>query len=498
MNLSKSRYTSGVQCPKMLWMKQHMPEAFDDAVMNEGVLRTGSTVGDLAMGYYGPYTEVAFADGRLQDMIDETARLLEAGTPVICEASFAFDGNFCSVDILRVEEDGVHIVEVKSSTKVSPIYLHDMAFQTWVLTQCGLRVKSVSLMHINNRYVREGELDLHVLFTVEDCTTEVMAMQPEVGPRIADLKAVADAEEEPDIPFGPQCSSPYPCGFAGWCWRGVPRPAVFDLSGMRTDRAFRLFGQGIVTFDDVARAGAEVWLSPRQEAQVRCELEGLERLVDAPALRTFLDGLRYPLYYLDFETWQPAVPPFDGVRPYQQIPTQYSLHVEEAPGGAVSHAEFLAEAGEDPRRAVAEHLVADIPAGACSIAYNAGFEQARLGELAAAYPDLAEHLLAVRDGMVDLLAPFKAGACYYRAQGGSNSIKEVLPALFPGDAELDYHALAGVHNGGEAAEAFAALADMEPEEAARIREDLLRYCELDTLAMVRVVERLRELSGEGA
>ena len=492
MYLSKSRYTSGVQCPKMLWMKQHMPEQFDDSVLNEAVLTTGSAVGDLAMGYYGPFTEVPFAEGRLQDMIECTAQLLAAGTPVICEASFSYDGNFCSVDILRVEPDGVRITEVKSSTHLKPINLHDMAFQTWVLTSLGLRVKSVGLMHVNNAYVRAGELDLQQFFTVEDCTAQVMAMLPEVGPRVAMLKATADADAEPDIPIGPQCKNPYPCGYSGWCWRELPRPCVFDLCGIRTDRAFKLLGQGVVSFEDVK--AAKVRLTPRQAAQVRAELEDLHALTRVAEVREFLDGLRYPLYFLDFETWQPAVPPFDGVRPYQQIPTQYSLHIRQAPGEPPDHREFLAEAGADPRRAVAEHLVADIPADACTLAYNKTFEQGRLTELAAAFPDLAEHLLAIRDGMVDLIDPFKSGACYVRTQGGSNSIKEVLPALFPDDASLDYHALEGVHNGSEASAAFADLADMPPEEAARTREQLLRYCELDTLAMVRVLDKLYELA----
>ncbi|MBR2789744.1 MAG: DUF2779 domain-containing protein [Eggerthellaceae bacterium] len=494
MYLSKSRYTSGVQCPKMLWMKQHMPEVYDPSVENQEAFRNGSMVGDLAMGYYGPYAEVPFVEGQLQEMIDETRRLLAAGTPVICEASFSFDGNFCSADILRTEADGVHLVEVKSSTHLNPIYLHDMAYQTWVLTACGLKVKSVSLMHINSGYVRSGDLDLQQLFTVEDCTAEVMAMLPDVGARIANLKAVADADEEPDIPFGPQCKDPYPCGFAGWCWREVPHPGVFDLCGIRSDRAFKLMEQGIVCFEDVD--AAKVRLTPRQAVQVRAELEDVCALAKPGELQRFLDTLRWPLYFLDFETWQPAVPPFDGVRPYQQIPTQYSLHVRQIPDGPLEHREFLAEAGTDPRRAVAEHLVADIPADACTLAFNKSFEQGRIAELAKAFPDLAEHLMGIRDNMVDLIDPFKSGACYFRAMGGSNSIKAVLPAMFPDDAELDYHALEGVHNGTEAMTAFADLANMAPEEAARTREQLLRYCELDTLAMVRVLEKLGEMVPE--
>ena len=153
-SLSKSRYTRDVQCPKMLWMKEHMPEQFDDSVMNEAILQTGSTVGDLAMGYYGDYVEIPYDRADWDGMIARTRELVATGTPNVCEATLSYDRNLCMVDILRVEPDGVHIVEVKSSTHLNEIYYHDMAYQTWVLMHCGLNVKSVSLMHVNNQYVR--------------------------------------------------------------------------------------------------------------------------------------------------------------------------------------------------------------------------------------------------------------------------------------------------------------------------------------------------------
>ena len=154
MNLSKSRYTKGIQCSKILWMGAHMREKFDESVINQAVLDTGSMVGDVAMGHYGDFVEIPFNRDDYEGMVGLTRELLDADTPNICEATFSFDGNLCMVDILRVESDGVHIVEAKSSTHINDIYYHDMAYQTWVLSHCGLSVKSVSLMHLNNQYVR--------------------------------------------------------------------------------------------------------------------------------------------------------------------------------------------------------------------------------------------------------------------------------------------------------------------------------------------------------
>ena len=495
MGLSKSRYTRGVQCPKMLWMDLHMREEFDESVMNQAVLDTGSMVGDLAMGYYGDFAEVPFDPNNWDGMIARTRELVEVGTHNVCEATFSFDGNLCMVDILRVESDGVHIVEVKSSTHVNDIYYHDMAYQTWVLTECGMRVKSVSLMHLNSQYVREGKLDLRQLFTVEDCTETVFGMLGGVEAYVEELRRISSMADEPEVGIGQQCKRPYECGYRGWCWRHLPTPSVFDLNRIQMRTALGLAGKGILSIEDVAAAG--VAKSPRQRAQVECETRGLSEIVDTEKVADFLGTLSFPLYFLDFETMQPAVPPFDGVRPYQQIPTQYSLHILRSPESELEHQEFLADAHGDPRRSVAEHLVADIPTDACTLAYNMGFEKGRIREVADAFPDLAPHLLDIAGNMRDLMDPFAKGWYYARAMGGSNSIKTVLPALFPDDPELDYHALEGVHNGGEAMVAFEALAGMGNEDAAVVREQLMRYCELDTLAMVRIWQRLREAAVKG-
>ena len=490
VGLSKSKYTRGVQCPKMLWMDLHMPEQFDQSVMNEAILKTGSEVGDVAMGYYGDFVEIPFDPSDWDGMIARTRELMSAGTPIVCEATFAYDGNLCMVDILRVEQDGVHVVEVKSSTHIKDIYYHDMAYQTWVLMRSGLNVKSVSLMHLNNQYVRQGELDLRQLFTVEDCTDEVFAMQDGIEETVSFLKDLAAQKDEPDTGIGVQCKNPYECGYRGWCWRHVPTPSVFDLNRMPVGKALEYYGDGAASIADAVAAGIK--LNPRQGVQVEAELEDRDAIIDKDAVRRFLDSLSFPLYFLDFETMMPAIPLYDGTKPYQQIPTQYSLHVLRSTDAVLEHYEFLAEAGPDPRRAVAEHLVGDIPAGVCTLAFNMGFEKGRINELATAFPDLSEHLLSINKGMRDLIVPFREGSYYARAMGGSNSIKAVLPALFPDDPELDYHALEGVHNGSEAMNAFEAMAGMSAEEAAVTREQLLRYCELDTLAMVKIWQKLVE------
>ena len=206
-----------------------------------------------------------------------------------------------------------------------------------------------------------------------------------------------------------------------------------------------------------------------------------------------MDTLSYPIYFLDFETTQAVIPEFEGTKPYQQIPFQYSLHYIEYEGGPLLHKEFLAESGTDPRRAIAERLCEDIPMNVCVTAYNKAFECSRIKELANTYPDLADHLMNIQSNIKDLLVPFQSGYYYTKAMGGSFSIKSVLPALFPDDPTLNYHNLEQIHNGGEAMSIFPKIKEMPPEEAERTRHNLLKYCELDTYAMVKVWEKLREV-----
>ncbi|WP_245534719.1 DUF2779 domain-containing protein [Treponema primitia] len=471
-------------------MQKNIPDEYDDGVMNQGILNTGNEIGDLAMGYFGTFSEVPYnADKFL--MIDDTKKLLEQKTKVITEASFSYEGNFCSVDILHLVKDSFEIIEVKSSTGINPIYYDDMAFQYYVLSGCGLKVKKISLMHINNQYIRQGKLDLKKLFTVEDCTNEVLAKQKDIGNQIAALKKTAEQKEEPDIDIGPHCSDPYECGYSGYCWKHIPEQSIFSIARLAGKTKFDYYNQGIISFDDVLKNN--ISLSEKQQRQVESEARSLDPTINKKEIKSFLKTLTFPLYFLDFETFMPALPPFDGCWPYMQIPFQYSLHILKSPDTEAEHHEFLAKEGTDPRRPLAEALCKDIPRKVCTLAYNSGFEKRVIKDLADLFPDLSNHLLDIQSHIKDLMTPFQSHAYYRREFQGSYSIKTVLPGLFPDDPELDYHNLELIQNGGEAMTAFPGLEKKRPEEITEIRQSLLAYCRLDTLAMVKIWGYLKEL-----
>lgn len=488
-NLSKSRYCQGLQCPKMLWLKKNKPEVFDDSCMNEAILKTGLAVGDLAMGLFGDFVEVPFGD--LNEMIAATKDLMDRGTPVIAEASFAVDGLFCSMDILvRLSDGRVALYEVKSSTSVKPIHHHDAAFQYYVISQSGYDIASCNIVHINNRYVRNGDLDIHQLFTIADITPQVLALQADIADHIANLRNYVAQVNEPAKDIGLHCFSPYDCGFFGYCARHLPSPSVFDVAGIGPEKQVECYQKGIVTFADLA--AGEV-LTETQQVQVDFELNDRPAFVDKAQISEFLKKLTFPLYFLDFESFQSAIPLYDGTRPNQQLVFQYSLHIQQSDDGELQHKVFLAKTGADPRRALAEQLCADIPRDACVAVYNMGFEKGRIQELADLYPDLKDHLQDIRSHIVDMMIPFRKKWYYSRELQGSYSIKKVLPALFPGDPSLNYSSLAGIHKGDEAAEAFLQMQTMTEAEQAPLRQQLLDYCGLDTYALVKIREKLLEL-----
>ena len=499
--LSKSKYCNFWQCPKMAWLNKNKPEEKTEDPNLEAVFARGNEVGDLAMGLFGDFVEVTtYSDDKLDlsAMIKKTQEEIAKGTDVICEASFSYRGLYCAVDILRKEGNGYAIYEVKSSSEddaypePKPVYVADISYQKYVLEHCGIAVTGTNLVTLNKSYVRGAELDIQKLFLVINVDDLVRNEIQQVEPNLKRAEAILNCDTEPDYDIAERCRDPYDCQFWAYCTRALPEKSVFDLYRMTFAKKIDLYRKGVISYEDLLVC--EEVNNKTQIRQMEFALQDKGTYVEPDNIRDFLGTLSYPLYFLDFETMQPVVPQFPGTKPYQQIPFQYSLHYIEKEGGELKHKEFLAVSGEDPRRAIAEALCRDIPMNVCTTAYNKAFECTRLKELAEIFQDLSEHLLNIKNHIVDLLVPFQSGYYYNKAMGGSFSIKSVLPAIFPDDPELDYHNLEGVHNGSEAMNIFPQIQYMEPKEQEKARKNLLKYCELDTYAMVKVWQELVRVS----
>lgn len=482
--LSKSLILKGLQCRKALWLAKNPPDfELPPKPDLEARFRAGTEVGILAQQLFPGGVEVPYEGLSFAEQLARTQRLVASGAEVIYEASFSFSAVFVKVDILVRDGDAWQIHEVKMGTSVKDVNLDDVAVQHYVLNGCGLSVSKSFLVHINNQYVRQGDIEVDKLFASEDITPQVLARLQGMPEVVAELRNTLREAAEPTIDIGPHCNDPYECDFIPYCWQHIPEDSIFDLRGRGIDK-FALYNQGIVRLEDAPLEQ----LNGAQRFQAEATLERRD-VTDREAVREFLDSLWYPLCHLDFETFDTPIPPFDGVRPYQKIPFQYSLHIQQEAGAEPEHCEYLAPPNVDPRRELIERLLAAIPEDACVLTYNQAFEKGVLRELANLFPDLAEAIEVRLDNVRDLMLPFKRRDVYRWPMRGSYSIKEVLPALVP---ELSYKGME-IADGMAAMQAYREMCALDPgEELEKLRAAMLKYCRLDTLAMVRILGELKK------
>lgn len=496
MRLSKSLYTRGLQCSKSLWLeKNKKEEALSKPDKSaQSVFKTGDEVGELACKLFPDAKEISFEGTSLEEKINLTKQWIDEGFKNIYEATFEYDDILVMVDILHINDDNsIEIYEVKSSTAVKDVYLDDASIQYYVLNGLGYDVKKTSIVHINNSYVRGQYLELEKLFGIVDISSQVLELQVNISSNLLHLRSYLSKDytsykdSEPKKAIGLHCMKPYPCDAISHCWKDIPEYSIFNIANLKTSKKFELFEQGIVKLNDIKDLST---FTLSQQVQIKSEQEQKE-IINKESIKAFVDGLSYPLYHLDFETFQQAIPKWKGIIPYMQIPFQFSLHIEDTDKELV-HKEFLAEEGLDPRYELARRLVYDIPTDVTVLAYNMGFEKGVIRKLAAMFDEFSSHLMKIHDNIQDLMTPFQKKDYYVPQMRGSYSIKYVLPALVP-DMIRAYQELEYIQNGADAMQTYPLLATLQDkQEVAKLRESLLRYCELDTLAMVKILEKIKE------
>jgi hypothetical protein len=489
MRLSKTRYLRGLQCPKSLWLQQFRPDL--RAAVSPGlqhIFDQGRRVGELARRRFPGGTLVAADHEHIGEALQQTAAALKAGAETLFEAAFACDDVLVRPDVLVKAGAGWDLIEVKASTEVKDVYLPDVALQRFALAGSGLRVRKACLMHVNNEYVRRGELDLKRFFRIEDVTDLTAPPLQQVPAKLAALQAALAGPDMPDVEIGSRCSSPFDCDFRDFCWKHVPDYSVYDLKRADFATIDELRQLGVMRLEDIP---AGFGLTDAQEIQVRVAKTG-EPHIDGPAIRACLRSLVYPLYFLDFETVSLVVPPYDGMRPFQALPFQASLHVQEEPGAGPAHFEYLGDPKSDPRPGLADFLVKHIAAQGSVVVYNASFEGGRLAELAAAFPDHAKALSGIKKRLWDLIVPFRGSAFMHPDMRGSASMKAVLPALVPG---MSYEDL-DIGNGEMAFLAYEALmaGQAGAAQTKRTLAALRVYCGQDTLGMVEILKVLQQVA----
>ena len=446
-NLSKSRFTAGLQCLKRLYLEYHQRELADPvSPSHQAIFDTGTAVGELARQRFPGGTLVAEPYYEHANAVETTGTALAASpVPPLYEAAFTFEGIRIRADILVQGNDGgFDLVEVKSSTGVKPEHIPDVAIQLYVLQNLGVPINNAYLMHINNRYVYPGgDYNLEELFTMGDFTAQAQrSVSDGVPGDLARMWEALQREAPPDIETGKHCTSPYLCPFFGNCHHS----GVGDPGGS--------YGEAVVSHD----------------------------------LGSQLAEITYPAGFLDFETFMPALPVYAGTRPYQTIPFQWSLHIQEE-DGRLTHREFLNDDTDDPRERLILSLLDSIPPQGSIVVYSP-YEQRILTELGRDYPRYESELTCLRDRLFDLLPIIRSN--YHNPALPNYSLKSVVPVLVPGWGYSDLE----IQEGSAASAFYAGIitGNITGEERTKIREALLAYCRMDTEALVRVLTALRHLA----
>lgn len=491
IRLSKSKFVAGCQCLKRLYLQVHQPElAAEPDGAADAIIEQGREVGLLARTLF-PGGVTVSSEGGLDKAIRATRELVaNREVPAIFEGAFEHGGVLVRVDILHRRKDGRwRLIEVKSTTDVKDHHVDDVAIQHRVVIRSAVDLAASCMAHVNREYIYDGgAIDAHRFFRIRNLTRRVERLQPELTVQLRSEFRVLAMPEPPRIDAGRQCSDPITCEFFDNCNPRLPDDHVLRLPRIHASTVAKLVALGVQSIHDIPESYplTERLRRACTSVQIGKPWYGME-------IGEELSKLKYPLYFADFETVNPALPRFAGMRPYDQIPFQWSVHVQRQPGATPEHFEFLAADRSDPRQAFISALCDVLGDGGSIMVYSQQFESQRLSELAAWLPEFSVRINKIQRRLRDLL-PIVRDHVYHPAFGGSYSLKSVLPALVP---EMTYEGMevADGQDAGLTWESFVS-GGLDRVERERIQKALLDYCALDTLALLKLLEELRLASSQ--
>jgi len=483
-SLSKSKYISGLQCLKLLWVQINDPSRLPPTPPGtQNVFDQGHEVGFLAQKLFPGGILLQSED--FGKNLKETKASLNLRKPIF-EAGFSANRLYCRVDVLNPSaKDAWDIVEVKSTNSVKEEQLEDVAFQRHTCRTAGLKINRCYVMHLNGDYVRHGEIDLDQLFVMEDVTDQLDAHAIGLEERIAGMLDAVSLPVCPEISIGGHCTSPFGCPLKDECWAYLPEHNVFTMNRLGS-KAEDLLAKGILDIKDIP---VDFPMNVKQQIQQQCVVCGKPHIKPSE-IKGFLDTLEYPLHFMDFETFETAVPMFDNLSPHQPITFQFSVHIIESLESVPLHISYLGEGKGDPRPGFLSELKKAIGAKGSIVVYNQTFEKTRLKELASTFPEYEEWVEGMLERITDLLVPFRNFSYYHPAQKGSASLKKVMPAV----TGVSYDDLE-IGEGQMASLKYmeAEFGDIPEEDRQAIRTGLEVYCGQDTGGMIWIIKRLASL-----
>ncbi|MBY0538408.1 DUF2779 domain-containing protein [Patescibacteria group bacterium] len=496
--LSKSNYLTFLKHPAWLWLIAHEPDKIPK--------HDADTLAIFSAGHrFEEYAEHLFIDGYAlgynvsghfdwklyQSLPERTAEALQGEHKLLFQGRIEVDGLTCIFDVLERTAMGTfNLYEIKSSSSAKREHEYDLAFQTYVLEKSGITIEKISVIHVNGEYVRDGKVDSKQIADETEVTNAVRSLMLETEENISKALAVIASPTMPDP------SPRFARNGAFYEWLEIyeatvgefPEYSVYSIAGIGARKAGELEDIGAVLIGDIPE---DFTLTTRQQSQVIATKRN-ERHIDTERITEFMGMMQYPLYFLDYETFSSVIPPFDGLRPYQQVPFQYSLHILEDPNAPLRHKEYLHTENTLPVRELLAQMAQDIGPEGTVLVWHESFEKGRNVEMASLAPEYNTFLYGLNDRVIDLKTPFSQEWFVDKDFFGSASIKAVLPVLAP---DLTYKELA-IQGGNTAQRIWMELVQQgfHQDKRDEILNDLLKYCHLDTLAMVRIWKYLYQLS----
>ena len=498
MILSKSDYTLFLKHPAWLWLKKFEKYKFPPIDENtQTMFNAGNEFESYAEKLYPDAVRLGFSNyHEYQSLSQRTKTALNKGASTILQGGFEADKITCIVDVLdRVEGNTFDLIEIKSSTRAKPEHEYDLAFQTIVLEKYGIKIRNVAIIHVNNKYVRDGEIEPEKLTAKTDVTAEVKALIKLTKEQIDKAFEVLSQKAVPDISprFVNQVEVPRVQWFTEWLdiYKGLKSDldpySIYFLAYPDANQIGKLEEKKINRIGDIPE---ELALRPKQVAQIQTTKDN-KKIIDKEKIKEFLSTFKYPLYFLDYETFSSAIPAFDGCQPYKDYPFQYSLHILDSPKAKLRHEEYLHQENSNPMPGLIEKLKEDMGSSGTILTWNMSYEKGCNDRMASFYPEYKEFFESLNQRINDLMIPFFKMWFVDKDFFGSASLKRVMPVLAP---KLSYKELE-VSNGLSSRRIWTQtiLGEKNQNQKEKILSDLNKYCALDTYAMVKILEKLQTI-----
>ncbi len=477
--ISKSAFIKSEQCLKHFYLYKNHPYLRDNLSKEKQLIfKRGNDVGVFAQQIFPNGIDVTIGEKRDQQLFaQKTKDLIEKGETTIYEATFIYDNLLVMVDILHKIDNEWTAYEVKSSLKITETYVKDACFQYYVIKNCLPNLVDFNLLTLNSKYVLGAELDIQNLFKTTSILKDAQKNTDYFSHKTTEAKLVLEQGKIPDIKIGTHCFQPYTCDFLGSCWKNTTsKNSIFSLGKLSKNTLFELYNQNIKSIEELT-ANNDIEILNRKEIQVQISANKLNtEQIDRAEIKKFISDIKEPICSLDIEVWMPALPYYEGTKPFQQIPFLFSMVSYK--NNELEKFSYFKPIENDNRLEFLETILEKTKSFNTILMYDKSLEESVLNQLAELYPTYRKDINALKQKIIDIAEPIQKANYYHPNMQGNFTLKSIAPIL---NSEFDFNALS-IQSGITAMYIYESLLlQTNIFEAQQIKEQLIEYCEMDAL-----------------